>query len=344
MKYLRILPLALVATIASQNVMAIGEGAYKAADSAMAAKTLSAQNARLDVLGLPKDNAYRAAMVAAGGVGATKSQLILQVLETGGAAGILHGNAAQQNAVDAMLLLPGANLAKVADADTILAAVDVQALIIAGHVLGGFTENSIKTAYKLRKPAVALPVNWANFQAAHFLRNPQGGGAVAAVTVANVTAAQALLNAVGAPVPVNAANVDAAVLLAPYVAGGGGRQLNLAQVDAVKDATAVNANVRGAMVWAITNGFGGQPVGTVPAGIARVALAGADSTLTVMYGAPPFGANAARFAGNDMIVQQANIGGGLAAPALNSLIVFTGVVDDGGNPNNVITQNSAVVP
>jgi len=38
MKYLKILSLALVATIASQNVMAIGEGAYKAADAAMAAK------------------------------------------------------------------------------------------------------------------------------------------------------------------------------------------------------------------------------------------------------------------------------------------------------------------
>ena len=349
MKYLKILPFALVASLVSQEAMALREGTIQAAQAQVlaqqaAAQLLLDQNAYLGGIALPQNDDYRAAVLANGGhAGAPAIEvLILQVLETGGAAGILHGDGPQQAAVAAMLALPGADHTTITR-DAVLAAVALQAFIAGGGGAGiPFTEANIRTTHKLIKPAVNLPVNLNNFNAAHYLRNPQGGGVAAPVNVVNVTAGVSLLTALVAPVHINAANVNAAILLAPFVAAG--NQISQAQIDAVK-AAMVNNAVRDAMVWAINNGFGGQPAGTIPAGIARVSNSAVVSTLIVIHGAVPFGATAGRFVGvgnNEMLVHQNHLGGG--APALNDVIVFTGAIDDPLNGANITVQNYAIAP
>ena len=304
MKHLKILPLAVITTLFAQDTFAIGEGAVRKADEIVNQQQqqnqqnqlLQAQNLYLGGLGLPTDNAYRAALLAVGGHGAAPAAqiIVLRKIQTAGEA-VDHTDPAQQAAV-----------------------ADLLPLVLPGR-LNLIDDDTVPAAVALRAAGPAIPV-----------------------TENNVRAAVALAAAAGGVLPVNAGNVAAAVLLAPYVAGGGGRQVTAPQIAAVVAATAVNPNVRDAMVWAITNGFGGQAVGTVPAGIAEVTVSANVSTLAVRYGAVPFGATPGRFAGQDMQVHQNHLGGG--APALNSLIVFTGAIDDPINGANITVQNYAVAP
>jgi len=148
----------------------------------------------------------------------------------------------------------------------------------------------------------------------------------------------ALENANGDAIAINQANVDAAILLNPYIVGG--NQLTAPQIAAVIIAIVINNNTRDAVVWAITNGFGAQAVGTVPVGVAEVTgIAGNDHTLTVRYGnaAIPFGANAGKFAGNDFHVHLNQLPVGTA---IGHFLVFSAAADDIGAAFITLTDHA----
>jgi hypothetical protein len=129
-----------------------------------AAKTLlTAQNARLDVLGLPKTGAYRAAMAAAGGVGETAQKIVLRKIQTDGE-NVDHTDIAQQAAVADMLPLVLPNRLNLIDEDTVAAAVALRAAPLV------VTEDNVKAAVALQSAlGGALPVDLLNVLAARYL-------------------------------------------------------------------------------------------------------------------------------------------------------------------------------
>ena len=303
MKYLKILPLAVITTLFAQDTFAIGEGAVRKADEIVnqqqQAGLLNAQNLTLNGLGLPQDAGHRAALVALGGAGIA----------------VDAGNVA------AAVALAGVPLA--VDAGNVAAAV----------ALAG----------------VPLAVDAGNVAAAVAL-----AGVPLAVNAGNVAAALALANANGGAIVVDADNVAAAVLLAPYVAGGGGRQVTAPQIAAIVAATAVNANTGASVAWAINTGFGGQPVGTVPAGLAQrqgalVNHPGDVDLRIVWLNAPNIvvgnvvaGPIANIVVGNNITVHTANLGNNNIAGGAR--IVFDAINQDAvANPKRTF-GNMAITP
>ena len=181
MKYLKIVPFALVASLVSQDAMALNEATIQAA------KTVVIQDARLGVLGLPQDPAHRAALASLGPVPDTANNVRAAVaLKAAGLdVDLANVNAAVALAAGGPLPVDPDNVAAAkglialrlpVNAANVTAGID---LVDAGMAIGTITAPFVQ--------AVALPANAAfrptliNFIVARTAL-PDGIGVVTATT------------------------------------------------------------------------------------------------------------------------------------------------------------------
>lgn len=166
----------------------------------------------------------------------------------------------------------------------------------------------------------------------------------------NVAAAAALINANGAAIAVNLPNLVATRHLEAYITAG--NRLTQLQIDAVKNANAINSGTRDAMVWAITNGFGGQAIGTVPVGIAvhHSNTGTGNHRFEIKYGLGHGWAGGHVAGNNTFLIHKSNapingaVPNGRAAANPPVYIVFNNLQNDGVNAGMATVQDLGIKP